>query len=69
MSNPGRTFSRNQILDVVWGYDYYGDTRTVDTHIKRLRAKLGEHEHPDWDVLTVRGVGYKFEVTKDEQNQ
>lgn len=69
LSNPGRTFSRNQILDVVWGYDYYGDTRTVDTHIKRLRAKLGEHEHPDWDVLTVRGVGYKFEVTKDEQNQ
>lgn len=66
LSNPGRAFTRDQILDTVWGYDYYGDARTVDTHIKRLRAKLGEYEHPDWNVVTVRGVGYKFEVAKDE---
>ncbi len=63
--NPERVFSRTQILDCVWGYDYFGDTRTIDTHIKRLRAKIDKHTHEDWDVITVRGFGYKFEVTHE----
>ena len=61
-SKVGNVFSRGQILDCVWGYDYYGDDRTVDTHIKRMRAKLDQCGHPDWKVVTVRGVGYKFEM-------
>ena len=61
-SHAGTVFSRNHILDSIWGYDYYGDDRTVDTHIKRLRAKLEAYSHPDWEIATVRGVGYKFEV-------
>jgi len=64
-SNPDIVFSRTHILDSVWGYDYFGDTRTVDTHIKRLRAKLEQCSHPDWDIVTVRGVGYKFEVSNE----
>ncbi len=59
-SNPGQVFSREQILNRVWGYDYYGDTRTVDTHIKRIRAKLPQ-EGTSWELQTVYGVGYKFE--------
>ncbi len=55
-------FTRTQILDKVWGYDYLGDVRTVDTHIKRLRAKTDRLSHPDWSITTVRGIGYKFEV-------
>lgn len=62
VSNTGNVFSRGHILDSVWGYDYYGDDRTVDTHIKRMRAKLDKHSHPDWKIVTVRGVGYKFEL-------
>jgi len=61
-SHAGTVFTRNHILDSVWGYDYYGDDRTVDTHIKRLRAKLDAYSHPDWEIVTVRGVGYKFEA-------
>lgn len=61
-SNAGLVFSRTQILDSVWGYDYYGDSRTIDTHIKRLRSKIDKYQHPDWNIATVRGVGYKFEV-------
>jgi len=61
-SNPERVFSRTHILDAVWGCDYFGDSRTVDTHIKRLRAKLEKYAHPEWDIITVRGFGYKFEV-------
>lgn len=61
-SHAGTVFTRTHILDAVWGYDYYGDERTVDTHIKRLRAKLEVYRHPDWEIVTVRGVGYKFEV-------
>lgn len=61
-SNAGNVFSRGHILDPVWGYDHYGDERTVDTHIKRMRAKLDGHSHPDWKIVTVRGVGYRFEV-------
>ncbi len=60
-SNQGQVFSREQILSRVWGYDYYGDTRTIDTHIKRIRAKLPQ-EGMSWGLQTVYGVGYKFEV-------
>lgn len=62
VSKTGNVFSRSHILDSVWGYDYYGDDRTVDTHIKRMRAKLDKYSHPDWNIVTVRGVGYKFEM-------
>lgn len=61
-SNPQLVFSRTQILDSVWGVDYFGDSRTIDTHIKRLRAKMEKYSHPDWNITTVRGIGYKFEV-------
>ena len=60
-SNPNRVFTRNQLLDEVWGFDYFGDSRTVDVHIKRLREKL-EGVSEKWSVKTVWGVGYKFEV-------
>ncbi len=59
---PNRVFTRNQLLDEVWGFDYFGDSRTVDVHIKRLREKL-EGVSPLWSLKTVWGVGYKFEVT------
>ncbi len=62
-----KVFSRENLLDIVWGQDYFGDTRTVDSHIKRLRAKLGEYPHPSWDIKTIWGVGYKFEVDVDEK--
>ena len=61
-SNAGIVFSRTQILDSVWGFEYFGDSRTIDTHIKRLRSKVDTYEHSDWKILTVRGIGYKFEV-------
>ncbi len=61
-SHPGRVFSREQLLESIWGYEYFGDTRTVDTHIKRIRQKLGVKEDTQWDIKTVWGVGYKFEV-------
>ena len=60
-SNVGQVFSREQILSRVWGYDYFGDTRTVDAHIKRIRQKLPQHNVP-WALKTVYGVGYRFEV-------
>lgn len=60
--NPGKVFSRASLLETVWGYSYEGDTRTVDTHIKRLRHKLAIPEDSQWDIKTVWGVGYKFEV-------
>ena len=59
-SSPNQVFTRDQLLDRVWGYDYGGDSRTVDVHIKRLREKLGDHEA--WSLHTVWGVGYRFEV-------
>lgn len=62
-SNPGQVFDREQILSKIWGYDYIGDTRTVDTHIKRIRHKLIS-ENATWDIITVYGVGYKFEISK-----
>ena len=60
-SSPNRVFTRAQLLDDVWGFDYFGDTRTVDVHIKRLREKL-EGVSDKWEVKTVWGVGYKFET-------
>ncbi|HVJ49342.1 response regulator transcription factor [Desulfitobacterium sp.] len=63
--NPGKVFSRDTLLDRVWGYDYFGDARTVDTHIKRLRSKIDLAQTLDWDIKTVWGVGYKFEVKHD----
>ncbi len=59
-SSPNKVFTRTQLLDAIWGFDYYGDTRTVDVHIKRLREKL-EGVSEEWDLKTVWGVGYKFE--------
>lgn len=60
-SNPNRVYTRDQLLDEVWGFDYYGDSRTVDVHVKRLREKL-EGVSDAWSLKTVWGVGYKFEV-------
>ena len=60
-SNPNRVYTRDQLLDEVWGFDYYGDSRTVDVHVKRLREKL-EGVSDKWELRTVWGVGYKFET-------
>ena len=62
-SAPNRVFTRNQLLDEVWGFDYFGDSRTVDVHVKRLREKL-EGVSDQWSLKTVWGVGYKFELTE-----
>ena len=62
MTNPGRAFTREQLLEQVWGYDFFGDSRTVDVHVKRLRDKLVGSEEMGWTLKTVWGVGYKFEV-------
>lgn len=64
-ANKGRVFSRDNLLDALWGYDYCGDSRTVDTHIKRLRAKLNRCPHEGWDIKTIWGVGYRFEENDD----
>lgn len=60
-----RVFSRDMLLNKLWGYDYIGDSRTVDSHIKRLRAKLEKYPHDKWKIKTIWGVGYKFEVSDD----
>ena len=65
-SNPGRVFTRDQLLSEVWGTDYFGGTRTVDVHVRRLRAKLGEHESL---ISTVRGVGYGFAREHSEDSE
>ena len=62
-SSPNRVFTRNQLLDEVWGFDYFGDSRTVDVHVKRLREKL-EGVSDQWSLKTVWGVGYKFELNQ-----
>ena len=59
-SSPNQVFTREQLLDHIWGYEYIGDTRTVDVHIKRLREKIKDHPH--WSLATVWGIGYKFET-------
>ncbi len=64
-SNPNRVYTRDQLLDEVWGFEYYGDSRTVDVHIKRLREKL-EGASEQWVLKTVWGVGYKFEVKRTD---
>ena len=61
LANPGKIFSRDNLLSTLWGYDYLGDNRTVDNHIKRLRAKLDKFPHPGWQIKTIWGMGYKFE--------
>ncbi len=66
-SHPGKVFTRDNLLSSLWGYDYEGDNRTVDTHIKRLRAKLEAHEPLGFDIKTIWGVGYKLEATADEK--
>ena len=63
-SYPNRVFTRNQLLDEVWGFDYFGDSRTVDVHVKRLREKI-EGVSKKWELGTVWGVGYKFKVNED----
>lgn len=63
-NNSSQVFSRDQLLEKIWGFDYDGDIRNVDTHIKRLRSKLTVQEHPTWDIETVWGVGYKFEKSE-----
>jgi len=65
-SSPNRVFTRNQLLDEVWGFDYFGDSRTVDVHVKRLREKL-ENVSDMWSLKTVWGVGYKFELSDGRQ--
>ena len=64
--NPNKVFTRDNLLDSLWGYDYYGDSRTVDSHIKRLLAKLDTVDHPTWSIMTIWGVGYKFEISEDD---
>ena len=61
-SSPNQVFTREQLLDHIWGYEYIGDTRTVDVHVKRVREKI--HDHEKWNLSTVWGIGYKFEVRK-----
>jgi len=61
-SRPGKVFTREQLLEQVWGFDFFGDSRTVDVHVKRIREKMGERT--EWQIKTVWGVGYKFETEK-----
>ena len=65
--NSGKLFSREALLSSLWGYDYYGDSRTVDSHVKRLRAKIDAVPHPQWQIKTIWGLGYKFEVIGNEE--
>lgn len=67
-SNPNRVYTRDQLLDEVWGFEYYGDSRTIDVHVKRLREKL-DGVSKKWELKTVWGVGYKFEVTETEEDK
>ncbi len=66
LANKGKIFSRDNLLNSLWGYDYYGDNRTVDSHIKRLRAKLDAFGHQNWQIKTIWGMGYKFEGINHE---
>lgn len=66
-TNKNKVFSRENLLNSLWGYDYFGDSRTVDSHIKRLRAKLDEFDHKKWQIKTIWGVGYKFEGDMNEK--
>ncbi len=64
--NKNKVFTRDNLLNSLWGYDYYGDSRTVDSHIKRLRSKIDNFNHENWEIKTIWGVGYKFEVYDEE---
>ena len=63
-ASPNRVYTRNQLLDEVWGFDYFGDSRTVDVHINRLRDRFRENQ--DFEIITVRGIGYKAERKHEE---
>ena len=65
--NKNKVFSRENLLNSIWGYDYFGDSRTVDSHIKRLRAKLDQYPHERWEIKTIWGVGYRFEEKFDAE--
>jgi len=65
--HPDRVFTREQLLESIWGFDFFGGTRTVDVHIKRIREKVEAEPHPDWRIKTVWGVGYKFETSRQEE--
>lgn len=65
--NSSKVFSRENLLDSIWGYDYFGDSRTVDSHIKRLRAKVDKFEHEEWEIKNIWGVGYRFEEKEHAQ--
>ena len=65
--NSSKVFSRENLLDSIWGYDYFGDSRTVDSHIKRLRAKVDKFEYEEWEIKTIWGVGYRFEEKEHAQ--
>ena len=65
--NPSKVFTRDNLLDSLWGQDYFGDSRTVDSHIKRLRAKVDKFEHEEWEIKTIWGVGYRFEEKEHAQ--
>jgi DNA-binding response OmpR family regulator len=65
-ANKNKVFTRDNLLNSLWGYDYYGDSRTVDSHIKRLRSKIDNFEHENWEIKTIWGVGYKFEVYNEK---
>ena len=64
-TNQNKVFTRENLLDLIWGFDYFGESRTVDTHIKRLRAKLDNYKHEKWNIKTIWGVGYKFDILEN----
>lgn len=66
-ATKGKIFTRDNLLDAVWGIDYFGDIRTVDSHIKRLRSKLDKYKHDKWEIKTIWGIGYKFEEINYEK--
>ena len=65
-TNKNKVFTRDNLLNSLWGYDYFGDSRTVDSHIKRLRSKIDDFHHENWEIKTIWGVGYKFEVNDEK---
>ena len=69
VSYPNKVFTRENLLNALWGIDYFGDVRTVDSQIKRLRAKLDQFEHPGWRIKTVWGIGYRFETVSGSKTQ
>lgn len=64
-ASPNETFTRNQLLQKIWGHKYYGNTRTIDTHIKRIRQRLNAPSYAKWEIITVWGTGYRFQIKED----